>query len=282
MRWRFVPLQDNQDEKLDQINAKPMQNLLLRAEMLARVGAVLVSAALLPGCAMNDSMTGASLKRLEIQVLAPPGETDVSPTIGVAAGAAGGAMGGLMATAVGSLLCGPFFAVCFAASAPLTVGASAVVGAGMGSYRIAPDDMEKINGQLENVYQAHNLGEEVASAVSQQPPASSLLTPGVPDARLSLTGQNIQIAQLPGQKLALSISVEADLDWDLNQKKPLHTSRNFHCATPVSPVEDWLTGESAMIEREFNRCVADLALQVSNMLVAPSPKSVTGFQEEPF
>jgi hypothetical protein len=116
---------------------------------------------------------------------------------GCAQGAAAGALGGLMASLFGSLLCGPYFPICFAATAAATatatVGATALVGGVMG-----------VSGQL---------------------PVSSTALSGDTDARLSLNMRSLRIVRGFGKKIAFSLVAVAQFDWNLDQQIPKHSSR---------------------------------------------------------
>jgi len=131
-----------------------------------------LAAAMLGGCATSSSTPYPYFERLEIVVLAPVliEETDAMPSTGeaVAAGAAGGALGVLMSGAFMSLLCGPYFAVCFAGTGAATVGGATVGAVLGGSTALSAEDAERVNNYLENLQQTRNLSEELAKAQSPE------------------------------------------------------------------------------------------------------------------
>jgi len=113
------------------------------------IGCILTS--LLSGCAYNTPIPYRSFELIEIIALDTDNATDDAPSKGesAATGAAAGAVGGLTVSLLASLVCGPFFAACFATTAPLTIGATSIVGAGIGISGISAEDAEKITPTLQ-------------------------------------------------------------------------------------------------------------------------------------
>jgi hypothetical protein len=234
----------------------------------------LLAAAMLSGCATSGSTPYPYFERLEIEVLAPVliEETDVMPSTGeaAAAGAAGGALGVLMSGAFMSLLCGPYFAVCFAGTGAATVGGATVGAVLGGSTALSAEDAELVNNYLENLQQKRNLSEELATAVSTQLPAARLAAPGMADARLGLEAQGLRVTPGLGDTFALWVTAKAHLDWNLEGGNPRQASRGFACHTEAMPLEDWLSGSNASTQQELARCINDLAEKIITALKEPS------------
>lgn len=113
-RTEFPPL------KANQVGAKGVK---MRHVNITALLACFILAILLNGCAYNAFMPYRSFEHIEINT--PDFKTSIEPvpTSGesTATGAAAGAFGGLAASFFTSLICGPYFAVCFAATAPATI-----------------------------------------------------------------------------------------------------------------------------------------------------------------
>jgi hypothetical protein len=251
----------------------------------------LLLASLLGGCATTGSTPYPYFERLEIVALAPVPveEGDMVPSTGeaVVAGAAGGAMGVLMSGAFMSLLCGPFFAVCFAGTGAATVG-GATVGAVLGvSTALSAEDTERVNNYLENLQQTRNLSEELATAVSAQLPAARLAAPGMADARLGLEAQGLRVSPGFGDTLALWVTAKVHLDWNMEGSNPRQASRGFACHTESLPLEDWLSSNNTTAQQELARCIEVLAAEVNTALQETSsdrdpgldPAAARGFGE---
>jgi hypothetical protein len=246
----------------------------------ANVAIGLCLTTLLSGCAVNTSIPSQSFERIEIIALDSETPTEV-PSKGksAATGAAVGAVGGLTASLLGSLLCGPYFPVCFAATAPATIGATILVGGTMGMSGISDEDAAKIKPHLETLQASRNMNQELATMLAEKFPLSSLAPPGVADARISLDVNSLRLMKVFGQKLVFSLTVVIQYEWNLNRPNPQHSSRNFMCETRLQPIDEWVNDEGATIEQELTYCIEDLARQINKVLTEPPPSSVDEFSE---
>lgn len=95
-----------------------------------------------------------------------------------------------------SLLCGPFFAVCFAGTSVATLGGATVGAAMAGSTVLSTEDAERVIHYLEDLQQSRNLSDELAAAVTVRLPATRLSVPRTADAHLGLEAQGLSV--LPG------------------------------------------------------------------------------------
>lgn len=246
----------------------------------ANVAIGLCLTTLLSGCAVNTSIPSQSFERIEIIALDSETPTDV-PSKGksTATSAAVGALGGLTASFFGSLICGPYFPVCFAATAPATIGATMLVGGAMGMSGISDEDTAKIIPYLETLQASHNMNQELATALAKQFPLSMLAPPGVADARISLDVNSLRLMKVFGQKPIFSLTVVTQYEWSLNKPNPQHSSRTFMCDTRLQPIDEWVSDDGATIEQELNYCIEDLARQINKVLTEPPPSSIDGFSE---
>jgi hypothetical protein len=236
---------------------------------------------LLSGCAYNTSIPSSSFKRIEIVALDPETSPEVDPSKGesIAGGAAAGALGGLSASLLLSLACGPLFPACFAATAPVTIGATTLLGGAMvGMSGISDEDAEKITPYLDAIQANHNMSQELATVLSEQLPVSSLVPPGVADARISLDVNSLRLEKILGYKMLFSLTVVTSYEWGLNQPGPQHSSRIFWCQRQLLPIDKWVDDGGATIEQELKYCIEDLALQIYKVLTAP-PRSDDGFSD---
>ena len=235
----------------------------------------LLLAAMLSGCATTGSNPYPYFERLSIEALSPTSaeENDAVPSAGesIAIGATAGAMGSLVTGLAVSLLCGPFFAVCFAGTGVATLGGATVGAAMAGSTVLSSEDAERVTRYLEDLQQTRNLSDELAAAVTVRLPAARLSVPRTADAHLGLEAQGLSV--LPGfeDTIALWVAVKANLEWDLDQAKPRQTSRSFACQTKLLPLEDWLSTGNTEAEQELTHCIDKLALEVSTALQKPGP-----------
>ena len=243
------------------------------------IGCILTT--LLSGCVHNTSIPYRSFELIEIIALDPETTADDAPSKGESAakGAAAGAVGGLTVSLFASLACGPFFPACFAATAPVTIGATTLVGAGMGMSGISAENAEKATPYLESLQATHNMSKELAAVLSEQLHMSSLVPTGVADARLSLDVNSFQLVKRFGQKLAFSLAVTTEYEWSLNGPSPQHSSRIFWCETPLRPIDEWADDGGATLEQKLNYCIENIAIQINKVLTEPPPSSVDGFSE---
>jgi hypothetical protein len=247
----------------------------------ANVAIGLFLTTLLNGCAINTSIPAQSFERIEIIALDSETSADAVPSKGksAATGAAAGAIGGLTASLLGSLACGPYFPLCFAATAPATIGATMLVGGAMGMSGISDDDATKITPYLETLQANHNMSQELATALAKQFPLASLAPPGVADARISLDVNSLRLMKVFGQKPVFSLTVATQYEWNRNKPNPQHSSRKFMCETRLQPIDEWVNDDGATIQQELNYCIEDLARRINKALTELPPTSVDGFSE---
>ena len=212
---------------------------------------------LLSGCAHNTSIPYQSFERIEIIALDSRTSTDTGPSRGETIAA--GAFGGLMASFLTSLACGPYFPLCFTAAAPATIGATAVFGGAIGMSAISDADAARIIPKLDALQANHNLNQDLATALAENLPASSLVPAGVADARISLDVNSLQLVKVYGKNVELSLTVATEYEWGLNKPGSQHATLSFRCI------------EGGDLE--------DLAGQITRVLTKPPPMPVDGFPE---
>lgn len=184
-------------------------------------------------------------------------------------GAAAGAAGSVATSAVVSIACGPFYAVCFAAMLPVTVGASTLVGAGTGLLvGLSAEDAEQVSRQFSVLDQTRDVNQELVAAVSARLPAERLAAPGQADARLSLGARELNIEQGTGDRFAFSLTIVTSLQWERDGRKPGNASRKYKCKSQNLGVQSWLKDGGQAFDREFSQCIADLAQTVDRALKA--------------
>jgi len=236
---------------------------------------------LLSGCAHNTPIPYRSFDRVEI--ITPSSETPVDsiPSKGesAATGAAAGAFGGLTVSFLASLACGPYFGLCFAASAPATISVTTLVGGVIGMSGISGEDATKITSYLEALRSSHDMNQELATALAEKLPASSLVPPGVADARISLDVNSLRLVKVFGKKIVLSMTVVTRYEWSLNKPNPQHSSLTFRCETRPRSIDEWAHDGGATIEQEMNYCIEDLARQIDKVLTKQPPTPADRFPE---
>jgi hypothetical protein len=234
---------------------------------------------LLIGCAHNTSIPYESFERIEIKALDTETLTDTGPprSESVAKGAATGALGGLTASFFASLACGPYFALCFAVAAPATIGATTLVGGVMGMSGFSDKDAAKVIPKLVALQDGHNLNQELATALAEKLPASSLVPAGAADARISLDVKRLQLVKLSGKKIVLSLTVAAEYEWSLDKSASQHSTLAFRCETRSWPFGVWVNDNGVFIEKELEYCIEDLAAQIARVLTKPPPAPVERF-----
>lgn len=249
------------------------------------VAIVLLLATMLSGCATTGTKAYPYFDRLTINTLPPtPVEKDSAVAsagelmaIGAAAGGTGALAGGLFA----SLLCGPYFLVCFAGAGTAALGGATVGAVMAGSTALSAEDTEMVVSYLENLQRTHDLGEELAVAISAQLPANRLSAPDSADAHLGLEVQGLRVSTGFEDTVALWVAVKASLQWELDREKPKQTLRSFACQTQPMPLVDWLDNNEIDAEQELSLCIDDLASQIWTALQEPSTEpdsdSLVGF-----
>jgi hypothetical protein len=244
-----------------------------------RAGLALLLAAMLSACATTNSDPYPDFERLAIRAQQPsPGdETAAVDSTGklIATGAAVGASSVLVTGLLTSLLCGPYFAVCFAGTGAAALGgaaAGAVVG---GSVSLTAEEKERVNGRLENLQRERNLSEDLADSLSARLPAERLTVPDTADAQLILEVQGWRAASGFEDTISIGIAVKATLEWELDKAESRDTSRGFICWTEPAPLEDWLDSDDTPPAQELSHCIDDLAVQIWTALKASGDDAET-------
>lgn len=242
---------------------------------------VLLLVALLGACSTTGTKDYPYFERLTINALPPAlfEEDSAVASAGemMAIGAAAGGTGAVAGSLFVSLLCGPYFAVCFAGAGAAALGGAAVGAAMAGSTALSTEDTEKVIDYLEDLQRTNNLGEELAAAVSARLPADRLSRPGSADANLGLEVQGLRVATGIEDNVALWVAVNASLQWDLDWDEPNQTSRSFACQTESMPLADRLNKSEIDTKQELSRCIDDLSLQIWTALQEPSVDHGSGF-----
>ena len=237
-------------------------------------GLALLLTAMLSGCATIDSSPYPYFERLAIQAQQPsPGEeTDAVASTGdlMAAGAVVGASGALATGLLTSLVCGPYFAVCFAGTGVAALGGATVGAVVGGSTALSAEEAERVVGHLETLQRERNLSEALVDSVSARLPAERLSVPETADAHLVLEVHGLRARSGFGDTIAIGVAVKATLEWDLDRAAPRETSRGFVCWTESAPLEDWLDSDYTPPAPELSLCIDDLASQIRTALQAPS------------
>ena len=247
----------------------------------ARSGLALLLAAMLSACATTNSDPYPYFERLAIRAQQPsPGdETAAVDSTGklIATGAAVGASSVFVTGLLTSLICGPYFAVCFAGTSAAALGgaaAGAVVG---GSVALTAEETERVTGRLENLQREHNLSEDLAASLSARLPAERLTVPATADAQLILEVQGLRAASGFEDTISIGVAVKATLEWELDRTESRETSRGFICWTEPAPLEDWLDSDHTLPAHELSPCIDDLAVQIWTALKAPGDDAETDF-----
>lgn len=255
-----------------------------RSDRFRRLAISLVLAAFLSAGTGCGTTPKGDFERLEIVVAesGPDSEPSESPTRGetAMAGAAVGAASGLFYSGLLSLACGPLFAACFGATAPVTVGATAVAGGAMGLAVSGVPEKEaaKIASHLQSLGDPQKLGERVAAAVSKQFPASRLAPPGKADARLRLAAEQLGVVSGWGEKFGFALLVNAGYEWKLDQAESAGFGKRYFCQTELHTTEDWLREQGRAIEQEVKRCTERVAAQIHDALKEPPSPAPVGFE----
>jgi hypothetical protein len=243
------------------------------------IGLALFLTATLSSCATTNSNPYPYFERLAIrsEQPAPTEATTAVASTGelMAAGAAAGASGALATGLLASLVCGPYFAVCFAGTGVAALGGATVGAVLGGSTALSAEDTETVIGQLENLQRAHNLGADLTEAVSARLPAERLAVADTADAHLGLEVQGLRVASGFADSISIGVPVKASLEWQLDRAVPRETSRSFVCWTEPSPLEGWLDSDNNVAAQGLSLCIDDLALQIWTALQAPDVNAET-------
>lgn len=238
-----------------------------------RAGLALLLAAMLSACATTSSDPYPYFERLAIRAQQPsPGdETAAVDSAGklIATGAAVGASSALVTGLLASLVCGPYFAVCFAGAGAAALGGATAGGVVGASVALSAEETERVIGRLEYLQRAHNLCESLADSVSARLPAERLSAPDMADARLILEVPSLRAASGFEDTISIGVAVKATLEWELDRAEPRETSRGFICWTEPAYLEDWLDSDQTPSGQELTPCIDDLAVQIWTALRAP-------------
>jgi len=231
--------------------------------------------AALSGCATTGSKAYPYFDRLAIKALpdVPVEENAAVASAGelMATGAAAGGTGAFGGGLIASLLCGPYFLVCFAGTGAAALGGATVGAAMAGSTALSAEDAERVTSYLETLQRTHKLGDELAAVVSARLPAARLSEPDSADALMALEVQGLRVATGFEGTVALWVVVNAGLEWEVDRAQPQQTSRSFACQTEPIPLEEWLKGDQIEVEQGLSLCIDDLASQIWTALQEPSP-----------
>jgi hypothetical protein len=236
-------------------------------------GLALLLAAMLSACASTNSDPYPYFDRLAIQAQQPSSgdETATVDSTGtlIATGAAAGASSVLVTGLLQSLICGPYFAVCFVGAGAAALGGAAAGAAVGGSVALSAEETERVIGHLENLQREHNLSKDLADSVSAGLPTERLSALNTADARLVLEVQGLRAASGFEDTISIGVVAKASLEWELDRAAPRETSRGFICWTKPAPLEDWLDSDYKPPAQELSNCIDDLASQVRTALEAP-------------
>ena len=197
-----------------------------------------------------------------------------------AAGAAIGATGGLLYSALLSLACGPFFAACFAGTAPVAVGASAVGLGVAGAVSTPREDLEDLKEFMGPVLDSVDLNQELAAAVAELLPPEKIAETGNADARLSLGIESLKVNKSWGS-VNLHVRARARFDWKLDQDNPRHAERFYAGTAGEDAPEDWPENSNELTRMVLDRCIRDFAGQIHGALTEPPDSDPAGFAEWP-
>ena len=250
--------------------------------MTRRPGGVTLAlflATMLGACATTGSKSYPYFDRLAIDALPPEsaeeGDAVASPGKLILAGAAAGGMGAFVTGLAASLVCGPYFAVCFAGTGAAALGGATVGAVMAGSTALSAEETESVVAFLDDLQDAHNLGDELVAALSAQLPAARLAGGEAADARLGVEPQRLRVATGFDDTVVLLVAVNARLQIEPESTKPRQIARSFSCQTEPMPLADWLSTDKSSVEQDLSLCIEDLAVQISTALQAPSTDSIT-------
>lgn len=256
--------------------------IYLPANSRTGAGLALLLAATLSGCATTNSNPYPYFDRLAIQAQQPSLGEEKSATVAsagkaIAGGAAVGASSVLVTGLLTSLVCGPFFSVCFAGTGAAALGVAAVGAVVGGSTALSAEETERIIGNLENLQREHSLSTDLADAVTARLPPERLSVPDTADAHLTLEVQGLRVASGFEDTISIGVAVKATLEWELDRAEPRDASRGFICWSEPTPLEGWLDSDHASSAEELSPCVDDLALQIWTALQPPSVDGETDY-----
>lgn len=236
-------------------------------------GLALLLGATLSACATTNSDPYPYFDRLAIQAQQPSSgeQTLAVDSTGklIATGAAAGASGVLVTGLLTSLICGPYFAVCFAGAGAAALGGAAAGAVMGGSVALSAEETERVIGHLENLQSGYNLSENLAASVSARLPTERRSALDTADARLLLEVQGLRAAPGFEDTISIGVAVKATLEWELDRAATLVTSRGFICWTTPAPLEEWLDPDDTSPAQKLSTCIDDLASQVWTALQAP-------------
>ncbi len=149
----------------------------------------------------------------------------------------------------------------------------------MGVSGISDEDAAKIISHLETLQANRNVSQEIAAALAEVLPVSSLAPPGVADARISLDKKSLRVVKGFGRSIVFSLAVDTRYEWSLNKPSPQQSLRTFSCDKRLRPINEWVSDEAATIEHELNYCVKDIARQINKVLTEQPPASDNRFPE---
>lgn len=241
-------------------------------------------AAFLAAC---SSVPHDKFNRIEIATYDPEAIVTDAPSkeksaaAGAATGAFVGAAGGLLYTGLLSLVCGPFFAACFAGAAPAVVGATAVGGGVVGAASASRQDLDDLKEFIGPLPKTGQLNKELATAVSGIFEPARVADAGNADARLSVGIAELRVRQSWG-KVHLLTSASARFDWNLGRDKPDTATRSYACTTIEESPVDWPENSAELVRKGLDHCIRDLAQQIHTALTdSPNPEPA-GFSETPY
>lgn len=240
---------------------------------------------LLGGCVTAGSKPYPYVERLAIEPL-PPAQLDEEEAIAgtgklVAGGATAGAAGVLFAGLATSVVCGPFFAVCFAGTGAAALGGAAAGAVLAGSTALSEEDAGRAIERLDGLQRSQDLNRALATAIEARLPAARIASPQAADAHLSLGVQGLQLATGFNDTVALGVIVEARLARGPGGER--QTTRQFRCQSDLVPLEEWLDTARPLGDRGLSSCIDQLAEKIETALQEQpegtfvDPGSDTGF-----
>jgi hypothetical protein len=205
----------------------------------------------------------------------------------------GGGSGATTGAAL-SLTCGPFVAACMAILVPGMGGAGALGGGLYGITGLPKDEAAKVLAKLMDLRKTRDVNKELQDSIVAALPVGRLVPEDQAETLMIVAIDTIQLNKDSGNKLVLVIRAEARLEsrdsdstffakdkhaatrarhaktrgesraWD----SKFSTTEKFYTSTSARlTIADWLDQTGRAFEIEMDRCIADIADQISKDLL---------------
>ena len=170
------------------------------------------------------------------------------------------------------MMCGPWFWACL----PITVGAGAAAGGGVGATAgfigLSEETAKNLNDVLLELDDQREFRQELFDTIITSVPENDLEARISADVLATLSINRIQVRQHFRGRISIGMSAKVELmqlqPGDiLYYRLDSHISRNHECSTRKRDVEEWLKDDQDSIDKALTDCINTISDSITKTLM---------------